>query len=364
MPESVDDSLADAVLRRDFESFVGSALPRAPLYSALSAVLAADAGLRRILLHAPPNQRLPVLLLAAVHDVLLGHIDDELAAWYPNLTPAHRPASDPALATAFERFVTSYRSEIIECVATRSTQTNEVGRSALFVPAFGLLADEVGPLGHLDIGSSGGLNLLLDRFRYRYTTVDGITETVGNDSTVVIDVETTGDVPVPARLPTITARLGVDAAPIDVTDDEAARWLEACVWPDQPERFRRLRAAIEIARRHPAELVTGDAVAELAGGIDRVGDGQHPVVTNSWVLNYLTSEARIAYLAELDRIGSERDLSWVYAEAPELIPELPNDPDPKGADRTVLSMARWRNGERTVEHLATCHPHGFWIHWR
>ena len=32
--------------------------------------------------------------------------------------------------------------------------------------------------------------------------------------------------------------------------------------------------------------------------------------------------------------------------------------------RTVLSMARWRGGRRTVEHLATCHPHGFWIHWR
>ena len=49
MPESVDDSLADAVLRRDFDGFVGSALPRAPLYSALSAVLAADALFRGIL---------------------------------------------------------------------------------------------------------------------------------------------------------------------------------------------------------------------------------------------------------------------------------------------------------------------------
>ncbi len=102
----------------------------------------------------------------------------------------------------------------------------------------------------------------------------------------------------------------------------------------------------------------------LAAAVERVGASAHPVVTNSWVLNYLTAAERIAYLAELDRIGAERDLSWIYVEAPALIPELPNGPDAKDPHRTVLSMARWRGGRRTVEHLATCHPHGFWIHWR
>jgi len=98
--------------------------------------------------------------------------------------------------------------------------------------------------------------------------------------------------------------------------------------------------------------------------IERIGSRAHPVVTNSWVLNYLSSDARVAYLAELERIGAARDLSWIYAEAPALIPELPNEPDPKSAHRTVLSMIRWRNGTRSVAHLATVHPHGFWMHWR
>ncbi|MBG7606277.1 MAG: DUF2332 family protein [Actinobacteria bacterium] len=96
----------------------------------------------------------------------------------------------------------------------------------------------------------------------------------------------------------------------------------------------------------------------------QVGRNAHPVVTNSWVLNYLTSQERVDYLAELDRIGKARDLSWVYVEAPALIEELPNGPDPQDPHRTVLSLARWRDGQRTVEHLATCHPHGFWIQWR
>ena len=34
----------------------------------------------------------------------------------------------------------------------------------------------------------------------------------------------------------------------DITDDDEARWLEACVWPDQTDRFERLKATIEMAR--------------------------------------------------------------------------------------------------------------------
>ena len=30
---------------------------------------------------------------------------------------------------------------------------------------------------------------------------------------------------------------------------------------------------------------------------------------------------------------------------------------------TVLSVVRWRNGQREVQRLATCHPHGYWMHW-
>jgi hypothetical protein len=253
--------------------------------------------------------------------------------------------------------------ELEHLVATRTTQTNEVGRCSVLMPALALIASEVGPLGHVDVGASGGLNLLLDRYAYRYR-VDGSETTVGGPSPVVLTADVRGDMPIPDDVPAIVAHCGVDRRPIDVTDPAEAQWLEACVWPDQTDRFRRLVAAIELAREHPPELLTGDAVAMLRPAIERVGASAHPVVTNSWVLNYLTSAGRTAYLAELDAIGAQRALTWVYAEAPALIPELPNEPDPIDAHRTVLSMVRWRNGERTVTHLATCHPHGFWIHWR
>jgi hypothetical protein len=363
VPDGVEES-TDADLARHFAHFATTSSSRAPLYAALAAGISRDRELYRLLLHAPVTQRMPVLLFAAVHDLLLDQPTDPLARWYPNLTTDHRSPSDRSLMPAFERFVHEHSDQLQRLLATRTTQTNEVGRCAFLLPAFGLVAEEVGPLGHLDVGASGGLNLLLDRFQYRFVDQEGRWSTVGDDSTVMLECSTTGAVPIPPVMPTIATRCGVDRSPIDVTDDGEARWLEACVWPDQANRFHRLVEAIEIARSAPPELLAGDAVTSLAPAIERVGSAAHPVVTNSWVLNYLTSRERLDYLAELDRIGAERDLSWVYAEAPALIPELPNEPDPKDPHRTVLSLARWRNGQRTVDHLATCHPHGFWIHWR
>jgi hypothetical protein len=354
----------DSELRRRFEQAAATSDPRAPLYAALARTIAADPAMYRLLSHAPPTQRLPVLLFACLHELVLEHPDDPLAQWYPNLTDDPRQPADERLARRLEDFVAAHEPRLVGLLQTRTTQTNEVGRCGSLLPALAAIGDEVGPIGLLDVGTSGGLNLLLDRYHYTYRNADGTTTAVGAPSTVELVIDTVGDVPVPSELPTIINRCGIDERPIDVTDDEEARWLEACVWPDQADRFHRLVSAIAIARAQPPEILAGDAVASLATGIDRVGAGAHPVITNSWVLNYLTSEARVAYLAELDRLGADRDLSWVYAEAPALVPELPNSPDPKDPHLTVVSMVRWRTGERLVDHLATVHPHGFWMHWR
>jgi len=360
VPQFVDDS----ELQRHFADFATTSSARAPLYAMLSLAISRDPTLYRLLLHAPPTQRLPVLLFACVHELLLEQPDHELAQWYPNLTMTPRSPSDGHVIAALRTFAAEHSERLAQLLSTRTTQTNEVGRCGSFLPALGLLSDEVGPLSLLDVGTSGGLNLLLDRYAYRYRGADGSVASVGGPSQVTITVDTTGEVPVPHSIPTIISRCGVDQRPVDLTDAEEARWLEACVWPDQTDRFHRLVAAIGIARRHPPEILCGDAVTSLAPAIERLGAPGHPVVINSWVLNYLTADARAAYLLELERAGSASDLSWVYAEAPANIPELPNSPDPRGADRTVLSMVRWRNGERLVDHLATVHPHGFWMHWR
>lgn len=329
---------------------------RSEFYGHLNRQIADDPAVVELLTAAPEHQQLPVLLLAAVHSIVLAEPDIELARWYPTTASTPRD-TDPY--PAFRRLCVERSAEIRSIVKTRSVQTNEVGRSALFVPPLGEIEREVGPVALVDVGTSAGLNLQLDRFRYRYEPGG----TVGDDSPVVIETGTRGPVPVPARVPSIAARVGLDRNPIDVTDPDEARWLMACVWPDQPDRFERLRGAISIASARPPRLVRGDAVSDVATVIDLVAEQGHPVVLNSWVLNYLDRHARAAYVAELDRVGASRDLTWVFAESPGLAPGLPFPDTVDGEHTTALVSARWRDGHRSIELHGRAHPHGYWLHW-
>jgi hypothetical protein len=139
--------------------------------------------------------------------------------------------------------------------------------------------------------------------------------------------------------------------------------LEACVWPDQRDRFERLVAAIEMARAEPPDVRRGDAIDDLAAVVREAANVGHPVVMNSWVLNYLTGEERGRYVATLDALGAEIDLSWLIAESPALTPELPVPSTSDSEHLTVLSLVTWRDGARAVQRLGTTHPHGFWLHW-
>ena len=339
-----------------FAEFAQSASPRAPLYVRVATGIAGDAELSGLLLLAPPTQRQPVLLLACVHALLLAGGDDEsnndLARFYPNLTADPDPG-DPM--PAFRAFCRRHADELAELLATQSTQTNEIGRCALLLPVLGVLADEAGDLAHLDVGASAGLNVLFDRYEYLYEPGGR----VGGPSPVRLECGTRGAVPVPTSMPAVVQRCGLDRSPVDVHDPARRRWLEACVWPDQTDRFERLRAAQEIAAGSDIDVRRGDAVTDgtaIAASFDA-----HPVITNTWVLNYLSPDDRRAYVDALGDLGAQRDLSWIFLEMPLLVPELPVR-DPAQSD-SVLVLVRWRNGRRTVEHLGIAHPHGYWLHW-
>lgn len=329
---------------------------RAPLYQRLSLGVAAQPSLASALLEAPVEQQLPVLFLAAVHYLLLTGVEHPLRAHYPNLVDQASTA-DPM--PALTDFCQHYGPDIAALVGVRSTQTNEVGRCSLFLPALAMVADECGDLVHIDMGTSAGLNLLLPRYGYRYTP--GVT--VNADASLVLDCATRGAVPSLTQLPSIARSIGVDLSPIDVHDENETRWLEACVWPDDTARFTRLVAAIGMARDATLDIRQGDAVDMLEPTVLDAARSGHPVITNSWVLNYLPYERRCDYLATLDRLGEDLDLSWVLAEAPAQTAGIPIPTHAEPEEITVLALVRWRRGVRTVQRLATCHPHGAWLHW-
>jgi hypothetical protein len=355
----VPDPWNDSELVQKFRMHVTTALPRAPLNAALCRVIAQHRDLSGLLSHAPLINQHPVLLLAALHFLVLDEPDSELAAWYPNITVQPREPDDNALADALREFANERGAALLEIIATRSVQTNEVARCALFLPAFALLAHSVGPLAHLDIGTSAGLTTLARHFSYRYDDQPPI----GNPSNVEIVCSTRGVGPVPTSVPPIAVAIGIDTNPINLAEPLDARWLQACCWPDQGDRFDRLRAAIELAQNHPPDVRIADAVEGAAEAITELDAIGHPVVTTSWVMNYLSPQRRVAFVAELDRIGTNCDLSWVIVEAPAQSQGLPHAVQFSREDATALTVVTWRSGQRTTAHLGTCHPHGYWIHW-
>ena len=353
------DPWNDSELVRRFRSQSRTALPRAPLNSALCTAIADDRSLHTLLGHAPLAQQQPVLLLAAVHFLLLAEPDHPLAGWYPNLNDDARDPLDPTLTDALADFVHERSPAVLELLETRRVQTNEIGRCALFLPPMSIVATAVGPIAHVDVGSSAGLTLLLPHFAYRYD--DG--PTVGQGE-LRIDCGTRGSGRSPSAVPPIASAQGVDLHPLDVNDPADARWLQACCWPDQTDRFERLAAAIDVAHRHPPDLRAGDAgdlIGELVHDASRAG---HPVVTTSWVMNYLDATERRRFVGQLDELGASIDLSWVIAESPAQTPELPHPVDLAGEHITALTLVTWRSGTKRVRHVGTCHPHGYWLHWR
>jgi hypothetical protein len=237
----------------------------------------------------------------------------------------------------------------------RATQTNEVGRLATLYPAFaGLVPNGRGrSLALLEVGASAGLCLYPDRYLIRWRFPNGGTQETAPVGPL-LECATTGEVPESALAPVVW-RAGVDLAPVDVTDDEAVRWLETMVWPEQEERRERLRRAVEIARADPPYLVRGDLLEALPALVALAPPDATLVVFHSAVIAYLEHADRARFAAMMTGMVADGRCHWVSNEGPRVLPDLV----PPGVDvpfgRFVLAV----DGRP----VALTHGHGAELDW-
>lgn len=330
-----------------------------PLYDRICRVVAGDQRVLDLVGSAPRPGHQPNVLLAAVHDLLLEGLDHPLAAVYSGTSDA-----DPG--PLFVDVCLTHTAEIAELLATRHTNTNEVGRSAVIAPALAVVAESLGePLGLVDVGCSAGLNLHVDRYRLDYGE-RGTTGPADAAIRIACEVVGGGDPPLRATVPTIASRVGLDRHPIAADDERETRWLLACVWPDTG-RLPRTRLALDEARRHPVELVTGDAVESLAAVVAGVSAGVTPVVLTTWALAYLARADRVRFRETLAEISRQRPLAWISGEGPgvvDLFADHVTPSDNEGMQASVLGLAVFDAGDVTARLLGFVHPHGSWIDWR
>jgi hypothetical protein len=262
-------------------------------------------------------------------------------------------APAPGPYAAFREALLSDDGSIEATIMARSTQTNEVGRLATLLPAFGLVAPDE-PVALLEAGASAGLNLYADRWGYAWSTPAGVVE-LGPPPRLPCAV--TGPAPIPSRLPEVAWRGGVDLNPLDVTDAEEMRWLETLVWPEQDDRRERLRHAVELAAHDPPRVVRGDLLEELPTLVQEASGFGSVIVFHSAVAAYLPLDQRHRLQGLMTGLVAEGRCHWVSNEAPNVLPDL---------------LATIPEQERHAHHfvlgvdgrlVARTHGHGHYLEW-
>jgi hypothetical protein len=117
-------------------------------------------------------------------------------------------------------------------------------------------------------------------------------------------------------------RAGIDLSPIEVTDDDAVRWLEHLVWPEQEDRLARLRAAVDVARADPPRVVRGDLLTGLPELVDQAPSDAVVVVFHSAVIAYLEHDDRERFALMMGGLVSDGRCHWVSNEGPRVLPGL------------------------------------------
>jgi hypothetical protein len=296
----------------------------------------------------PDDYVIALPLLGAVHRMVLAGEAPELAMFYPSVGGEW----DPVLGwEAFEQLL-SARAPELRSRLSQVPQTNEVGRSiALYGGLLRLLEDVDLPVRLLEIGSSAGLNLRADQYRY---LAEGMSFGPA-DSPVVFADAWSGRPVVPAPGLRIAERVGSDVAPVDALSADGALTLTSYVWPDQTGRLERLRGALAIARSVPADVRREDAVSFLRNV--ELSEGHVTVIWHSVMWFYLKpdeqAEATELIAALGERATESAPLAHLRFERTRRTPE--------SADEFLVVLETWPGGSRRV--IGSAGPHGLPLHW-
>jgi hypothetical protein len=318
-----------------------------PLYERLSNAIAQDAELLALAAQCRKGERIPNLLFAAVHYVLLTGISHPLARFYKSLGGYFDGRDDPL--PDFRSFCLNQVERIRELVAVRMVQTNEVNRCAGLMPLFVVASKGARnrPLFLVDIGASAGLNLFWDQYGYTYG--DRL-EAGDRNSPVRIECPLRGLhlPPLPLFFPPLAGRVGVDLNPLDVRVDDDALWLRALIWPEHEKRAELLRSAIALVRQQPLKMLPGDGV-ELLPDVMRTVPAD-AVLCIVRIFTPISRETRSVLMALIADYAAKRDVMMITAR-------------PHRGDDSELCLTSFVDGRRHEQGLAYMQNHGDWIEW-
>lgn len=335
---------AEAALR---EQSRGCGELGSPLYAVLLARLADDLAAggptARVLRgheHDPGPSALALRLLGSVHRLVLERRAGALAAYWPSVGGTW----DDADGTAAVLDLLDREPGLVAEWLDRPPQTNEVGRAAALVGALRHLPTAARlPVRLVELGASGGLNLLADRL----PLPDGAWE---------------GPTPPPWPGLRFLDPVGCDPHPVDVRTTQGRLTLTAYVWADQTDRLERLRHALDLAQRLPVDVRRATARELLAEVEPR--EGAVTVVWHSVMWQYLDESERSDVAARIEGLAARASASAPVAH----VAMEPRRRRPDGPREMLVTLRCWSgagdsDSDGAEQVLGVAAPHGVPVVW-
>lgn len=315
------------------------------LYEFLSHKIANDEDLLELCLNAKAGQPVPNLFLSAVHFLLLNGKNHSLKEYYQSIV--EHPQNPQKSFDHFKDFCRLYREDIISLISRKLVQTNEVRRCAYLYPSFCCIYEMVKkPLALIEIGTSAGLQLLWDQYKYSYGS-DGIYG--NNQSTVHIQSEIISKKKplLFKNSPPVAFSRGIDLHISHLGDEEDFMWLKSLIWPEHHERRELFEKAAELLNRNDRSLIEGDGISLLTNIAEQAPDDAVICIFHTHVANQLEEEVKHTLINHIKRIGKTRDVFHLYNNM---------------WDRN-LHLDFMINGIETQQIIAEADGHGRWFKW-
>ncbi len=256
---------------------------------------------------------------------------------------------DTDLWTACEHAFLEHEAFILERLKS-PPQTNEVRRSAALLPGLFIVAERTGkPLILSEVGASAGLNLQLDRYRYRL----GETQW-GTDSPVFLSPEWRGEAPAIPLSFTVLERAGCDLNPLNPSSPEDRLRQLSYIWADQTDRLERTQNALTIAADNHLQVEKADAIDWLARRLETSKPGATHVIFHSVAWQYFPDSLKQKGEALITEAGSR-----ATADAPLARLQMEGDGQQRGA---ALTLQIWPTGEK--QEIGRADFHGRWVDWK
>jgi len=294
----------------------------------------------------PLEDAMPLRLTGGMHHLHLTGKEQRLSAIYTG-----EVTEQAAIDDIVKQVVHDHDDQLLPWF-DNPPQTNEAGRSSSFMSALLWLSGKIGPKFELlEIGGSAGVNTMMERYHYDLNGVE-----VGPvDSPMRIRPDWRG--PPPPKNPVdIVSVKACDQNPIDLTDDDISGRLKGYIWPEMPERFKRMEAAISLAKNNPPDLVKADAADWVETQLQEPQEsGVTRVLMHSIVWQYLPQQTKNRITEAMEKAGEnateDKPLAWISSETN------------RKTFRHELIVRHWPGGEDPVN-LGHAHAHGMWLNWK